>query len=227
MTGGVGEMGLVHPGIPHEIVLFLKQQFGLESLVETGTLDGYSAAWASRYFKRVVTIEASEPLWRAARARHAQIVNVEFIWGNSAQQLPALIPRFENPLFWLDAHWSGGHTAGESDECPLLAELAAISMSQLKNKVIIIDDARLFLTPPPAPHKWEHWPDLSTVISALEACGNPYVVVTDDVVIAVPSAARGAMVDYLRGMAGRGAPSLPTVPPLRHAGPPPAPHQPR
>jgi hypothetical protein len=217
-------MGLVHPGIPHEIILFLKQQFGLETFVETGTLNGNSAAWASRYFKRVVTIEASEPLWRAARARHAQMTNVEFMWDNTAQQLPALIPALENPLFWLDAHWSGGHTAGEFDECPLLAEIAAISKSkleksqpeksQLENVVIVIDDARLFLCPPPAPHKWEHWPDLSTVISALEACGNPYVTVTDDVIIAVPRVARGAMVDYLRRMAAAGGgPFVQTAPP--------------
>lgn len=226
-------MGLVHPGIPHEIILFLKQQFGLETFVETGTLNGNSAAWASRYFKRVVTIEASEPLWRAARARHAQMTNVEFIRGNSAQQLPALIPTLESPLFWLDAHWSGAHTAGEFDECPLLAEIAAISKSkleksQLEKVVIVIDDARLFLTPPPAPHKWDHWPDLSTVISALEACGNPYVTVTDDVIIAVPRAARGAMVGYLRRMAaaGQGGPSVQTAPP-GYAGPSPAPYWPR
>src|SRR2546423_1478492 len=104
-------MGSVHSGVPHEIILFLKEQFGLQSFVETGTLKGNSAAWASRHFKRVVTIEASEELYRAARARYAHITNVDFIWGNSAEQLPALIPGLENPLFWLDAHWSGSNTA--------------------------------------------------------------------------------------------------------------------
>jgi hypothetical protein len=67
------------------------------------------------------------------------------------------------------------------------------------------------------------------VISALEACANPYVVVTDDVIIAVPRMARGVMVDYLRRTTAteRGAPSPRTAPPQGYAGPPPVPHRPR
>jgi FkbM family methyltransferase len=193
-------MGLVHFSVPEELILFLKRQFDLEDFVETGTFQGNSAVWASRHFKRVFTVEASESLWRAARTRHGQLANVEFILGNSPQQLKNLLPGLTRPLFWLDAHWCGPTTAGESEECPLLAELAAISAAQIEPNVIVIDDARYFLAPPPTGHnhKWEQWPDLAAVVSALGSCGTPYIVVEDDVIAAVPSAARAALVAFLR-----------------------------
>ena len=203
-------MGSVHFSVPEELILFLKRQFDLEDFVETGTFQGNSAAWGSRHFKRVFTIEASEPLWRAARTRHARLANVEFILGNSPQQLNDLLPRLRRPLFWLDAHWCGPSTAGATEECPLLAELAVISAAQIEPKVIAIDDARYFLAPPPPGHnhKWEQWPDLAAVMSALRGCGNPYVVVEDDVIAAVPPAARAALVAFLRPAEPAGQPNL-------------------
>lgn len=193
-------MGSVHFSVPEELILFLKRQFDLEDFVETGTFQGNSAAWASGHFKRVFTIEASEPLWRAARTRHARLANIEFVLGNSPQQLKKLLPGLRRPLFWLDAHWCGPATAGETEECPLLAELAVISAAAIEPKVIVVDDARYFLAPPPTGHnhKWEQWPDLAAVMSALGNCGNPYIVVEDDVIAAVPSAARAALVTFLR-----------------------------
>lgn len=193
-------MGSVHFSVPEELVLFLKRKFGLEDFVETGTFQGASAKWASSHFKRVFTIEASEPLWRAARARYGGLGNVEFILGSSPEQLTKLLPSLSRPLFWLDAHWCGPHTAGESQECPLLAELAVIAAAHIDPNVILIDDARYFLAPPPSGHnhKWEQWPDLTAVVSALGSCGNPYTVVEDDVIVAVPSAARVELVSFLR-----------------------------
>jgi hypothetical protein len=124
--------------------------------------------------------------------------NISFIHGNSPQELRTLSSGFDNPLFWLDAHWSGGTTAGENDECPLLAELDAIGEGKFAQPVIIIDDARLFLSPPPPPHKWEQWPDIGTVLAALERCGDFYVVIKDDAIIAVPASARSETVEFLR-----------------------------
>ena len=143
-------MGSVHFGVPEELILFLKRKFELEDFVETGTFQGGSAAWAARHFKRVFTIEANEPLWRAARARYAALANVQFILGNSPEELTKLLPNLgRSPLIWLDAHWCGPHTAGETAECPLLAELAVIAAAHIEPKVVLIDDARLFMAPPP------------------------------------------------------------------------------
>lgn len=198
-------MGSVHFGVPEELILFLKQRFDLEDFVETGTFQGHSAVWASRHFERVFSIEANEALWQAAQARHAGLMNVQFILGNSPQELAKLVPELRRPLFWLDAHWCGANTAGESDECPLLAELAVIAGAKVEPSVILIDDARCFIAPPPWGHKWEQWPDLTAVMSALESCGRPYVVVEDDVISAVPAAARADLVAFLRTPTSRPA----------------------
>jgi FkbM family methyltransferase len=214
-------MGSVHFGVPEALILFLKHRFDLEDFVETGTFQGNSAVWASQHFKRVFTIEASEPLWQAARTRHAQFNNLHFMLGDSSEQLKGLLSSLSRPLFWLDAHWCGSITAGESRECPLLAELAAISAAQLEQYVIGIDDARFFLGPPPTGHKWNQWPDLSAVVSALKNCGGPYIAVKDDVIVAVPLAARGDLVDFLRRHESgpkpdqlHTKPSAPVVPPI-------------
>jgi len=69
-------------------------------------------------------------------------------------------------LFWLDAHWSGGDTYGENDECPLMDELKIIFQYR-KNYVILIDDARLFMAPPPKPHKIENWPSIKEIVNIL------------------------------------------------------------
>jgi hypothetical protein len=189
-------MGLIFPGVPQNLVLFLKQRFDLQTFVETGTLNGDSAAWAAQYFAHVFTIEASETLWQAARTRHAQTRNIEFIHAKSPEALRALSPRLNRPLFWLDAHWSGGGTAGQEAECPLLEELAAIA--GCAGVFVLIDDARLFLMPPPSPHNWRHWPDLATVTFALQRCGSPYVTVKDDVILAAPMTYQEDIADYLR-----------------------------
>jgi hypothetical protein len=86
--------------------------------------------------------------------------------GDSRKILNSIIENEDNILFWLDAHWSGGNTYGENDECPLIEELNVIFKFK-KNYAILIDDARLFLAPPPLPHNFLNWPlilDISNTI---------------------------------------------------------------
>jgi hypothetical protein len=191
-------MGLVHFGVPERVVLFLKKSLGLKTFVETGTMVGGTAAWAAKHFEQVYTIEASEALWASAREKHRRLKNVEFIRGNSPEQIGMLIPHLVRPLFWLDAHWSGGNTAGKDAECPLLAELDVIANSGLSDAAILVDDARLFLCPPPSPHKWEQWPDISTVISAIDRCGDFFTVIKDDAIISIPKRERASFVGFLK-----------------------------
>ena len=50
-------------------------------------------------------------------------------------------------IIFLDAHYSGGKTFGESDKCPHLKELNEIKNSNLfDNSIIIIDDSRCWST---------------------------------------------------------------------------------
>jgi hypothetical protein len=47
-------MGLIYPGVPQDLALFLRQSFGLQTFVETGTLNGDSAVRAAQHFPHVL-----------------------------------------------------------------------------------------------------------------------------------------------------------------------------
>ena len=89
-------------------------------------------------------------------------------------------------IFWLDAHWSGGETYGINDECPLIEEIKIINNTKL-NHIILIDDARLFIKPPPPPHKPEQWANISQIISQINEIENRYCFIADDVIGVVPN----------------------------------------
>jgi hypothetical protein len=93
-------------------------------------------------------------------------------------------------------------TAGRDDECPLLAELALINASPFPH-IVLVDDARLFCSPPPRPHRADKWPDLMTVLSILQADGRRHLLLNDDVFIAVPSDLRDAVNAWMQDEATR------------------------
>lgn len=141
-------MGCVYPGLPDKIAYFYRNLYSLEILIETGTYMGYTAKRMSRIFKKVITIEMSDKMYNVACNNLKDVENVELIKGDSREILNTLLDKLDNVLFWLDAHYSGGETYGKNDECPLVKELEIIFSKKLKNFVILIDDARLFLAPP-------------------------------------------------------------------------------
>src|SRR5919201_2007447 len=114
-------MGIVHPGVPKDLVLLLRNAFGVEDFIEAGTYLGATASWAAGVFPRVTTIEAAPALYNEARLRHQGHANLRFELGDSRQVFPRLLPELTAPsIFWLDSHYSGGDTFGAQDECPLL-----------------------------------------------------------------------------------------------------------
>ena len=84
--------------------------------------------------------------------------------GDTRDHLKQILTENDDILFWLDAHWSGGETYGEEDECPLLEELGLIFKCTEKKFIVLIDDARLFLAPPPLPHDFSKWPTIQDII---------------------------------------------------------------
>jgi hypothetical protein len=180
-------MGIVHPGVPRRLALRLRDAAATRDFIETGTNRAGTARWAARHFDRVISIESDPKLHRTATQRVASYANVDLRLGLSQDVLKTLIPELSRPaLVWLDAHWSGGVTAGEDAECPLLEEIAVIDAGTVEH-LILIDDARLFLNPPPMPHKREHWPSADAVIKELRTKFNSYICITDDVIIRLPS----------------------------------------
>ncbi|HOX07106.1 MAG TPA: hypothetical protein PK280_11950 [Planctomycetota bacterium] len=184
-------MGSERMGPPEDLVLWLAQEFGLDTFVETGTYRGDTALWASDHFSRVITIEGSAELYTKARARLAGR-NVSIVQGDSREKLAEVTRSLGGPaLFWLDAHWCGENSCGSDRQCPLLDELAAVADSP-HGHFIMIDDARLFMAPPPHPNKAEQWPSLADVLGKLQAYHARYAIIFDDVIVAVPSFASGS-----------------------------------
>jgi len=185
-------MGIVHPGVPSRLTLWLRDEAAAKDFIETGTYLAATALWAAQHFDRVVSIEADQALYEAARKRLASYANVDLRLGRSQDVLAVLVPKLSRPaLIWLDAHWCGGDiaVAGENQECPLLEEIAAVDAGIIQH-LIVIDDARFFLNPAPPPHKRDHWPSIGAVIDRLRAKYDGYICVTDDVIIRLPTALR-------------------------------------
>ena len=192
-------MGAIRFGAPTELVLWLRDIFDVNVFVETGTNRAETAIWASANFKRVFTIEAYEPLYRQALQASGDHKNIQFLHGDSRTHMKALLSSLANPaIFWLDAHWCGEQSFGTTEECPVIGELKLLNASKVAH-IVLIDDARLFLAPPPPPHKPSHWPDIATICGLLSAAStNRYVVVHDDVIVAVPGNAKAEFVEFLR-----------------------------
>lgn len=184
-------------GIPTELVSKIQESYNVQLFVETGTYHGNTALWAAEHFKTVITIEASPEIYAQVIATHSQVKNVKFLYGHSKEQLATLVPSMNEPcIFWLDSHWCGGVSYGESDECPLLEELLIINRSD-QDHFILIDDARLFLNPPPPPHCPEQWPNINAVFDVLAAHGSRYTSVFEDMIVSVPQFAKSVVAEYL------------------------------
>jgi hypothetical protein len=177
------------------LVRRLAQKHGIKCFIETGTYMGDSARFAATVFPRVVTIEISSEFQQQAIAR-SRGRNIEFLLGDSASILPSVVSSLEGTaLFWLDGHAGAGFYGEGDDNCPLAAELDAISASPHPH-AIFIDDARAFLAPPPPPFQFERWPTLREVLNKA-CCRFPYYcVVISDSIMCVPNEMRMDIVQF-------------------------------
>ena len=177
-------MGLLRMGPPSDLIVKLAQEYGIDGFVETGTYYGGTAIWASQQFSQVFTIERSELIYAQTSKKLKTINNISLILGDSAIELKTLLPKLSKKcIFWLDAHWSGGDTYGETNQCPLIEEIKIINEYQMES-FIFIDDARLFLSPPQPPHQMDDWPHVTEIIHLLNAYNQSrYIVIIEDVII--------------------------------------------
>ena len=213
-------MGLVNSGIPRDIVEQLAEISRAEVFVETGTFQGATTRWAANVFDEVHTIELAQQLYDQHHAELAAIQGVRPYLGDSATLLPQIVSELSTrpAVFWLDGHWSGGETAGEDNECPLLAELECIAGR--RQDIVLIDDARLFLCAPPKPHRPEQWPTLAEILRIFErhrADAPRLVQIIDDVIYIVPDEPRlkQALVGYAQSRAGEASRKKPSMPAFR------------
>lgn len=171
-------MGSVTHGPPREFVTALRRALSIDTFVETGTFRGGTAIWAAGEFATVYTVELSEPLYQGAIQQLHPYSNVICEHDDARQFLPRTLARISAAIFWLDAHWSGGwETAGVDDQCPLLDELRVLAPS-LDRNVILIDDARLFQSPPS-----RQWPDVHQILAAASPSRPIFYDIFDDVIV--------------------------------------------
>ena len=194
-------MGAVNFSLDMQLVTGLKKVLPLPIFFETGTFKGDTVYAMFPYFDRLITAELSEPLWKEATNRFVSEKKVEPYLGNS----PDVIAKFHSALkdssvlYWLDAHWCvADDTSGEKSQCPLLEEIHAIG--QLNDQsVILIDDARLFLASPPAPHETSQWPSIDSIITALKQTSSQHELsVVNDVIIFYPKLVRDSVISYAK-----------------------------
>lgn len=181
-------MGNVRLGVDPEKTLALRDQYGIKLFVETGTYKGGTTRWALPHFDKVVTIEGYA-------ARYGALVNdrslsgaknLAMLYGDSRTELRLALELVEAPaVLWLDAHWCGpGAHDCAGDECPLREELnAVLSSAHAERHVVMIDDARLFLAPPPYPHDPAQWMTMAEITAMLAP---RRITVVDDVIYADP-----------------------------------------
>jgi len=190
-------MGIVRNGPPAELILRLKNVYHIEDFIETGTYRGDTSLWAASHFSKVYTIEYSKDIYEDTVKRLDNNKKISLFFGDSRLILQQILPQLRNSaLFWIDSHWSGGNTYGKNDECPLIDEILLINGSEIPH-FLFIDDARLFLSPPPRPHQINQWPPIDKVIKAINSGSfKYYIVIIEDVIISVPDYAKNLVMNY-------------------------------
>ncbi|TRX55612.1 hypothetical protein FNH22_18475 [Fulvivirga sp. M361] len=192
-------MGIVRMGPPEEAVVLVKNSFDVKTFVETGTYKGETTLWAANNFDKVLTIEFSSEIFETTSKKLSTQENIDALYGDSRVLLRKIIDEQTEPyLFWLDAHWSDGITYGEEDQCPLMEELGIIRSSKFTN-FLFIDDARLFLSPPPLPNVIHYYPTISEIIGELDNYDEDmYTVVYEDAIISIPGTAKSEFSKFLQ-----------------------------
>lgn len=179
-------MGAVNFSIDINLITALKGVLPLDVFVETGTFEGDSIELIKNIFTEIYTIEFSIEYYYKSQARFADSEHINVIHGESSSILKTISPELhaKSVLYFLDAHWcEAKNTAGKTSQCPLLQEIGSIGSLNAQS-LIIIDDARLFLSPPPRPHEISHWPDFDEVLAALHSISNNHkLMVLNDTII--------------------------------------------
>jgi hypothetical protein len=189
-------MGAVTFGIPKKLVCLIREHFSIEIFVETGTFRGKTSKWAAGIFREVTTIENSKELFESASKTLKNYNNIHPLFGSSPVQLRKVIAGINQPaLFWLDAHWCGGSTFGEEDPCPLLEEIRIIKESEYDH-ILMIDDARFFLKPPPKPQDPDLWPGLKEILELLNKDDKYFTFISEDVIVSLPVSGKNALRSY-------------------------------
>lgn len=121
------------------------REHDLGVFIETGTFRGEMLQQQLPNFKKLISVELSQELYEAACNRFKESPQVRLVQGDSGVKLAEVVKDLNEPaLFWLDAHYSIGITAGRGINAPIFKELSCLAGRRQYRDAILIDDARLF-----------------------------------------------------------------------------------
>jgi hypothetical protein len=134
---------------PHEVklwsILYLADRINARNLVETGAYLGDTIRALRGRFDKILSIEIVPELAYPLQAEFAADKSIEIVIGDSGVEIKRLLPTLDGPsVFWLDAHYSGGPTAGDG-YVPIFEEIEAIAAAGDCAHAIIVDDMKDFL----------------------------------------------------------------------------------
>jgi hypothetical protein len=194
-------MGAITFSLDRTLVDELIAVIPFDVFVETGTFEGEAIAEVRDLFAEIHSVELSDQYYELARQRFEADGAIHLYHGESTGMLAGLREALRDRavLYWLDAHWCVAEgTAGERSQCPLLDELRAIHRVN-EESVLLIDDARLFMTTPPAPHEVSDWPRFDDVLRGLRDLSQSHeIAIVNDVIALFPHQARGAIDRFSR-----------------------------
>lgn len=122
------------------------KKYKIKTFIETGTYEGKMIEAVKKNFENIYSIELDKTLYEKARIKFENEKHIKIIQGDSGEILKKVLEDIkESCLFWLDGHYSGGTTAKGNSETPIYKELETIFSHKIKNHIILIDDARLFV----------------------------------------------------------------------------------
>lgn len=189
-------MGAIHFSLDENLAAFLARELPIQAFVETGAFHGDSLEIARRHFSDCRSVEMSPELFERVKGRFTGQPNIKVSLSDSPSYLRSQSEELASRpvLFWLDAHWcQAEQTSGAHSQSPLIGELTAIR-SLHADSVLLIDDARLYLSAPPLPHNCDDWPDCHSVITALMALSPRHrLMVFNDVIVFHPARISAAM----------------------------------
>jgi hypothetical protein len=114
--------------------LQIKEQYGIKSVIETGTFYADTTKWLSDNFDKVYTCEVNAQYFKIGQEQLVGRTNVVSCLQDSREFLIEALKQAEGPvLIFLDAHWG---------ENPLLREIEIIGESGV-NPIVAIHDFKV------------------------------------------------------------------------------------
>ena len=133
------------PVVKHRIIKSYALAFSLDTLIETGTYLGETVLAVKDVFDTIFSIELDETLAGRAQKKFSKYRHITILQGDSGEIIKDILAGMKKPcLFWLDSHYSGGLTTKGAYDTPIMQELSHIFNHQIKDHVVLIDDARHF-----------------------------------------------------------------------------------